>query len=235
MMLPVGNISIILNRVVFPLFSKVQDDIIELKKIYKKIMQIIFYILAPTTALMILLSKEIVILLFTEKWLPIIPIFQVLCFVGLLYPLHLYNLMILQVKGKSALFLKLEVFKKIIIIVSLIVSIKFGLMGILFGSVFASFISLPVNTYYAGDLINYKLNEQLKDLLPIFFSTTIMSIVIYLFHELIINHSGFLIIILSTIVGLISYIIMSFALKIESAKELLLLIKNYVNREKTNL
>ena len=232
MMLPVGNISIILNRVVFPLFSKVQDDIIELKKIYKKIMQIIFYILAPTTALMILLSREIVILLFTEKWVPIIPIFQVLCFVGLLYPLHLYNLMILQVKGKSALFLKLEVFKKIIIVVSLIVSIKFGLMGILFGSVFASFISLPVNTYYAGDLINYKLIEQLKDLIPIFFSTAIMSIIIFLFHQLIINYSGFLIIILSTIIGVISYLILSFVLKIDSAKELLLLLKSYANRDK---
>ena len=232
MMLPVGNFSIILNRVVFPLFSKVQDDAVTLKKIFKNIMQIFFYVLAPTTALMILLSKEIVLVLFTDKWLQIIPIFQILCFVGLLYPLHLYNLMILQVKGKSALFLKLELIKKIIIIVSLFISVKFGFIGVLIGSVMASIITLPINIYYAGELINYKIFQQLKDLSLIFILTIVMSVIVFFFKELISQYSSIVKILFCTILAVFSYITTSLVFKIESAIEILIIIKNILRVKK---
>lgn len=232
MMLPVGNFSIILNRVVFPLFSRVQDDIFALQRIFKKIMQIIFYVLAPTTALMILLSKEIVLVLFTDKWFQIIPIFRILCFVGLLYPLHLYNLMILQVKGKSDLFLKLELIKKIIIIISLFISVKFGFVGILIGSVIASIITLPINTYYAGELINYKMFQQLKDLSSIFFLTIFISVIIFFFKELISDYSNFIKILFSSILTAILYISISLIFKIQSAIEILSIIKKYLKINK---
>jgi teichuronic acid exporter len=232
MMLPVGNLSIVLNRVIFPLFSKVQDDVVVLQRLYKKIMQIIFYVLAPTTALMILLSNEIVLVLFTDKWVQIIPIFQILCFVGLLYPLHLYNLMIIQVKGRSALFLKLEIVKKIIIILSLFVSVKFGFLGILIGSIVASIITLPINTYYAGEFIKYKMLMQLKDLFPIFVATIIMSIIVFFFRDLISQYTNLLKILFCSVVGVLSYILISIVLKIESAVEIITLIKNYHKHNK---
>jgi O-antigen/teichoic acid export membrane protein len=232
MMLPVGNFSIILNRVVFPLFSKVQDDVFSLQRIFKKIMQIFFYVLAPTTALMILLSKEIVLVLFTDKWLQIIPIFRILCFVGLLYPLHLYNLMILQVKGKSALFLKLELIKKVIIIISLFISVKFGFLGILIGSVIASIITLPINTYYAGKLINYKMFQQLKDLFSIFVLTIIMSVIIFFFKELISDYSNSIKILFCSILAAFLYISISLVFKIQSAIEILLIVKKYLKSSK---
>lgn len=230
MMLPVGNISIVLNRVVFPLFSKVQDDIVALKRLYRKIMQIVFFVIAPTSALMILLSKEIVSLLFTDKWLPIVPIFQILCLSGLLYPLHLYNLMILQVKGKSALFLKLEILKKFIVILSILISVKFGFYGILIGSVFTSAIALFINTYFAGEFINYKMLDQLKDLLPIFISAILMSLIVVFFLEFVKSFSYLIKIMSSSLVGIISYVSISFLFKIESATEVLITIKNYGKR-----
>lgn len=235
MMLPVGNLSIVLNRVVFPLFSKVQNDVVVLKRLYKKIMQIIFYVLAPTTALMILLSNEIVLVLFTVAWIQIVPIFQILCFVGLIYPLHLYSLMIIQVKGRSALYLKLEIVKKIIIVLSLFVSVKFGFLGILIGSVLASIITLPINTYYAGEFINYRMFEQLKDLFPIFIATIIMSIVVFFFRDFTNQYCNPLKILFCSLVGVLSYISMSIVFRIESATELSNLIKNYLRANKKSV
>lgn len=230
MMLPVGNISIVLNRVVFPLFSKVQNDTVALKGIYKKILQIIFFIISPTIALMILLSKEIVLVFFTEKWLSIVPIFKILCLSGLFYPLHLYNLMILQVKGKSGLFLKLEILKKVIVILSLIISIKYGFYGILVGSVITSFIGLFINTHYAGKFLEYKMYNQLKDLLPIFFSAIIMSFIVFILKYLFDNYSPISTILLSCTLGIISYVIFSYIFKIQSLIEIILIIKNYGKR-----
>ena len=230
MMLPVGNISTVLNRVVFPLFSKVQDDIVALKGLYKKIMQIIFFIISPAIALMILLSREIVLVFFTEKWLSIVPIFKLLCLSGLFYPLHLYNLMILQVKGESGLFLKLEILKKAIVILSIIISINLGFYGILVGSVITSFIGLFINTHYAGKFLEYKIYNQLKDLFPIFFSTIIMSVTIIILKYFFDGDSPILNIIASCTLGIISYIIASFIFKIQSLIEIILIIKNYGKR-----
>ena len=229
-MLPVGNISIVLNRVVFPLFSKVQNDIVALKKLYKKIMQIVFFIISPAIALMILLSREIVFLLFSEKWLPIVPIFEILCISGLIYPLHLYNLIILQVKGKSGLFLKLEILKKVIIFSSILISIKYGFYGILIGSVITSFINLFINSHYAGEFIDYKMHNQLIDLLPIVFSAIIMYLIVYVFNDFTDKYSIALKIISSSAIGIITYLLVSYIFKIQILMEIILIIKNYGKR-----
>jgi O-antigen/teichoic acid export membrane protein len=104
MMLPVSNISTALNKVAFPLFSDIQNDIERLRHIYRKIMMMIIFIVCPIITMMSFLCKPLVIFLFTDKWLPIVPIFQIISITGILYPLHLYNLLILQVKGRSDLF-----------------------------------------------------------------------------------------------------------------------------------
>ena len=229
-MLPVGNISIVLNRVVFPLFSKVQNDIVALKKLYKKIMQIVFFIISPAIALMILLSREIVIILFSEKWLPIVPIFEILCISGLIYPLHLYNLIILQVKGKSGLFLKLEILKKVIIFSSILISIKYGFYGILIGSVITSFINLFINSHYAGEFIDYKMHNQLIDLLPILFSAIIMYFIVHVFNDFTDKYSIALKILSSSAIGIITYLLVSYIFKIQILMEIILIIKNYGKR-----
>src|SRR5690606_19554267 len=92
---------------------------------------------------------------------------QVLCIAGILFPIHSYNLNILKVKGRSDLFLKLEVIKKIMIITTILVSFQFGIMGLVWGQVFTSVASLFINTYYSGRFINYTSWDQLKDISPI--------------------------------------------------------------------
>jgi teichuronic acid exporter len=220
MMLPVGNVSAALNKVVFPLFAKVQDDIFALRAAYKKIMLIVLFIITPVIVLMSLLANELVVFLFTEKWLPIVPIFRIICLSGILYPLHLYNLMILQVKGRSDLFLKLEIIKKIILIFVILISVLFGFNGLLVGSVIASIIALFINTYYAGAIIDYTMKQQLLDILPIFVISSLMGFLVFIFNNSLSNYNNISRLILSSLMGIVLYVFLALIFKFQTIKDI---------------
>lgn len=224
MMLPVSNISGALNRVIFPVFSKVQDDIPRLKKSYKQVMQLVLFVVTPIMVVMGVLAKPIIILLFTEKWLPMVPIFQIICASGVLYPIHLYNLIVLQVKGRSDLFLKLEVIKKIIVAVVLVITLYYGFYALLWGQLICSIFALFINTHYAGKMLDYSGLSQLKDIAPIFIFSTVMGFVMYAVNEALINQSNFLQLLICGSVGGITYLGLAFIFKFESIND----IKNLI-------
>ena len=225
MMLPVGNVSAALNKVVFPLFAKVQDDISALRAAYKKIMLVVLFVITPIIVLMALLADQLVVFLFTEKWLPIVPIFQIICFSGILYPLPLYNLLILQVKGRSDLFLKLEVIKKVILVIILVISIFYGFTALLIGSVIASILALFINTYYAGGMIDYTMKQQLLDILPIFVISICMGLVVFYLNSNLIAYNNLSRLLISSSAGLIIYIFLAFIFKFQSISDIRNLIK----------
>ena len=165
--LPVSNISSALNKVTFPLFATIQDDEVRLKRVYKKLMKMVLFVVAPTLVFMAVMAEPIFRLLFTEKWLPAVPYFQILCATGILYPLHAYNLNVLTVKGRSDLFLKLAIIKKGITVVVIIFTLQFGIYGLLYGQVLLSFLAFFINAHYTDKFINYSGWQQLKDTLPI--------------------------------------------------------------------
>lgn len=165
--LPVSNISGALNKVTYPLFASIQNDDVRLKRVYKEIMLMVLFIIAPTLIIMGVLAEPLFRFLFTEKWLPAVPYFQVMCLGGILYPIHAYNLNILKVKGRSDLFLKLEIIKKILVVVVISISIRYGIMGLIWGQLITSIIALGINTHYSGKFIKYTTLEQLLDMIPI--------------------------------------------------------------------
>ncbi|KQS37789.1 lipopolysaccharide biosynthesis protein [Pedobacter sp. Leaf194] len=224
MMLPVGNISGALNRVVFPIFSKIQDDIPKLKAAYKKIMLMVLFIITPAIVFMAVLAQPLIIFLFSEKWLKMVPIFQIICLTGVLYPIHMYNLIILQVVGKSDLFLKLEVFKKIIVVIILPISLYFGFYGLLWGQLISSVLALFINTHYAGKILTYSMFAQLKDLLPVFLFALISGLIIYLIDRQLIEQSNIIRLATGSILGLSTYILISWAFKFESLAD----IRNFI-------
>ncbi len=145
--LPVTNISRALDKVTFPLFVSIQDDEIRLKRVYKKLMLMVVFVVTPVLIFLAVLAEPVFVFLFTEKWLPAVPYFQILCMTGILFPLHSYNLSILNVKGRSDLFLKLEVIKKVIIVITIIIAIPFGILALLYGQVIISlspFLSMHI-------------------------------------------------------------------------------------------
>lgn len=164
--LPISNITSALEKVTFPIFAKIQDDDKRLKEAYKKLMLQVIFLVAPIMVLLMLVAKPTFVFLLTDKWLPAVPYFQLLCVSGILYPFHSYNLNILKVKGRTDLFLKLEIIKKIIITVGIGISIFWGIYGLLFFQVANSFIALSINMRYSGKFIDYSGRQQLKDLVP---------------------------------------------------------------------
>ena len=188
-------------------------------------MQAVIFIIAPTLTFMAVLAEPLIRFLFTEKWLPAVPYFQILCATGILYPIHAYNLNILNVKGRSDLFLKLEVWKKIVIVIAIAVTIKLGIIALLYGQVIVSIISFIINSYYSGRFINYKTLEQIKDILPTILLTLLAGLGVYFISKEL-NLSDLLILIISSSSGFGIFILMAFLFKLESSKFILKILTN---------
>jgi len=224
--LPVANISVALNKVTFPLFASIQNDDIKLKLVYRKLMQQVLFWIAPVLVIAGVLAEPLFRFLLTEKWLPSVPIFQILCIVGIMYPLHSYNINILNVKGRSDLVLRLEIIKKIIITIGILFSIKYGLFGLLWMQVILNVLSFAINTFYSGKLINYPLKEQVQDLIPILAISLITGVITYfLVYEL----SSFfttdlIILVLGSVFGLSVYLFISYIIKINALLDFKLLV-----------
>ncbi len=227
-MLPVGSASSIITKVSFPLFSSIQNDNPRLKSVYKRIMQMVIFLVAPILILMAVLAEPLFRFLFTEKWLPAVPYFQILCINGILYPIHSYNLQILNVKGRSDLFLKLEIFKKILVVLVLLISFQYGIYGLLYGSVLSSVLCMFINTHYSGKFISYPATEQILDLLPIFILSAFIGVIIFAcdqFLSLYISNNDFVRLLFGGTIGVLLYSILSYLFKLESFFEIIKIIK----------
>jgi len=227
--IPVTNISNILSKVTFPLFAEIKDDDIRLKSVYKRIMKLVIFLVAPILLILAALAEPLFRFLFTEKWLPAVPYFQILCWNGILLPIHSYNLNILKVKGRSDLFLKLEIIKKIMIALVVIVSFQFGIYGLLYGSVFTSVVGFFINTHYTGKFLNYSALSQAKDLIPTIFMAFLVGASVY-FTDLFIKDKIIWDIIRLLIGGLLGgglYLFLAYIFKMNSLTEL----KNIVLRK----
>lgn len=176
---PVSNLSSVLNQVTYPLFASIQDNSVKLKSVYQRLMRQVIFWIAPILTIAGVLAEPLFRFVLTEKWLPAVPYFQILCITGIMYPLHSYNLNILKVKGRSDLFLKLEIIKKVSLLPVIVISINFGIYGLLWGQVIFNFFALLINSWYSGKMIDYSMGEQLADMLPIFLIACMAAIPAY--------------------------------------------------------
>lgn len=226
-MLPVGIVSGIVSKTTYPLFSEIQNDDVRLKNVYKRIMQMVVFLVAPTLIFTAVLAEPIFRFLYTEKWLPAVPYFQILCISGILHPIHAYNLQILNVKGRSDLFLKLEIIKKIIIVIVILVSFQFGIYGLLYGGVFTSLATFLINTHYTGKFINYTAWHQTKDLLPTILLAVTAGVLMYGIDVYLssLNVHDIIRIVLGGIAGLLTFIVLAWLVKLESMYELITILQ----------
>jgi teichuronic acid exporter len=224
--LPVTNVSSALNKVTFPLFASIQDDDLRLKRVYKQLMQMVVFIIAPVIIFLGVLAEPIFRFLFTEKWLPAVPYFQILCITGILYPIHAYNLNVLKVKGRSDLFLKLEVLKKIIIALTIVIALQFGITALLYGQIFTSIVAFFINSYYTGKFINYTSWQQSRDIAPIITLAAFSGIVIYFldFHLKLQTELDIIRILGGSIAGLLVYLPVAHLLGFNSLNDIKKLI-----------
>ncbi|MBF8964212.1 lipopolysaccharide biosynthesis protein [Pontibacter sp. FD36] len=203
--LPVQNISKALNKVTYPLFSSIQNDNVKLKGAYKRLMQQVLFWIAPAMIFLGIVAEPLFRFLLGEKWLPAVTYFQVLCAIGIMYPLNAYNLNILKVKGRSDLFLKLEIIKKIIITIGIACAIPFGIYGLLYFQLIFSIVGFFINTRYSGRMINYRINEQLKDIIPTIMLALLMGSVVWAIDNFILKHALSLDVVRVIVLGVIYF------------------------------
>ena len=163
-----SNLTSVIQRVSYPVLSSIQDEPERLREAYRKVIKSTMLISFACMLGLAAVAKPLIIILIGEKWLLAVGFLQIICFRGMLYPLHAINLNILQVIGRSDLFLKLEIIKKIIAVGPLVLGVLFSIEYMLWGSVCTSFIAYFLNSYYSANLINYPAKEQIKDILPTF-------------------------------------------------------------------
>lgn len=160
------NMTSVVQRVSYPVLCTIQDDKVRLKAAYKRVIKVSMLLTAVLMLGMAGCSKSMIQVLVGDQWLPAVPLLQILCFQMMLYPLHALNLNMLQVEGRSDLFLRLEIIKKVVDIGPILLGIFVGIYWMLIACVITSFICYYINAYYSGPAIDYSIKEQLKDILP---------------------------------------------------------------------
>ncbi|MBR1550966.1 MAG: lipopolysaccharide biosynthesis protein [Muribaculaceae bacterium] len=181
--LPSSNLTGVLQKVTFPVLSKMQDDTLRLAENYRRMLRLSAFVIFPLMVGMAALARPLVLTLITDKWVESIVYLQIICFGMMWYPIHAINLNLLQVKGRSDLFLRLEIIKKVIVTIAMVIAIPFGIVAMCVGSVCTSLISLVINTYYTGRLIDVGFIMQMKDLTPTLLLSLLMGALIYAFTQ----------------------------------------------------
>lgn len=179
-----SNLTGIVQRVSYPALSKLQDDKERLKNGYKKVIKVTMLV---TFTLMLGLAgcaKSMVLVLIGDKWIECVPMLQIICFNMMLYPLHALNLNMLQVQGRSDLFLRLEIIKKIVAVIPLLMGVFIGIYWMLFGSVATGMFAFYLNAYYSGPFLNYSIKEQVADIAPSFIMAFIMFVLLVLINQI---------------------------------------------------
>ncbi|MDI2586531.1 lipopolysaccharide biosynthesis protein [Psychrobacillus sp. NEAU-3TGS] len=205
-----------IQRVTYPVLSAIQEDEERLKLGFKRIIRISAFINFPLLIGLAATANPLFHILFGEKWIPSVIYFQLLCFAGMLYPLHALNLNILQVKGRSDLYLLIEIIKKSFFSLLILLSffLKLGIIGLICAAMLNSYVSLFINTYFSAKEIAYSFREQLKDLMFPFLISLLMGVSVYLLGD-VLPSNHFVQLVFQIIIGIIIYIGMSKILRIQ--------------------
>lgn len=192
-----GNtITDVVIGVTFPALVKIHEDRQKVKEVYSSIVQTVVFFLAPMMLLLILNAKEVIIIIFSIKWIPATPYLQILCIYALFLPLHLINSNILKVYGEGKKIVKLEVFRRIFLSISIIATIKISIQALLIGQVLAMLPMIIISMTVSGRLINYSVKNQLKDVCPYYAFSLIAYLVSLFVLNNIVTNSAILIIII---------------------------------------
>lgn len=167
-MMIMNSYSSTLNGVLFPAFSRLQEDKKALKELTVRIIKFVMFLGIPAMFLLAVIAQPLTLLLLTKKWLPSVIFFQIACISYSIWPLHVINLQVIQATGRSDLYLGVEIVKKIIFIVVLFSTYRLGILFLAWGAVFISFISFICNAFPCKKLICYSWLCQIRDILPFY-------------------------------------------------------------------
>ena len=178
-MMIVQNINTSIDSVLLPVMSNVQDQREQLKAMTRRAIVTSSFFMWPMMLGLAAVGENLITFLLTEKWLPCIPFLYIFCFTCGLQPIHTANLNAIKSIGRSDLFLKMEIFKKTVGLVIILISMNYGVLAIGIGTAVYSIFASVVNTFPNRKLLDYRYFEQIKDILPSFILAFVMAAVVY--------------------------------------------------------
>ena len=226
----VTNINTSIDSVLLPTMASAQDDSARVKNMTRRAIKTSTYIMAPLMIGLAFCANTIVELVLTEKWLPCVPFLQIFCITYMFYPVHTANLNAIKAMGKSDIFLKLEIIKKIVGMALLLSTMWFGVMAMAYSLLVSCVLNQIINSWPNKKLLNYGYLEQLKDILPGILLALFMGICVYFVSFLPI--SIYLILVIQVVLGATIYIGISAILKLDAFEYLWNTVKEIVEKKK---
>lgn len=215
--IPILSISQVVDSVTYPILVRDQNNRSELAANYRNIITLLIFISSPLIIMIALLSKDIVLVLLGSKWLFTAQLLSILSFSGIFQILETTSGSLLKVEGRTKLILKLELVKKLLILINILVFYRFGIIALMFGIVVNSIISFLINQYFTSiPIANY------GRLLTICFNAVLMGVVIVLLKLIIVN--SYLIIITAVALGLVFYFLLGHVQKLPEQLKLYTLL-----------
>jgi teichuronic acid exporter len=229
--LPSTNFAIVAQRVSFPVLTTLQDDVQKLKTAFQRLIKSQTFITFTIMMGMAAVAKPMVYVIIGPKWLPCVIYLQLLCIAYMFSPLHALNLNVFNVLGRSDLYLRLEVFKKMLSIPTIIIGIIFGIKIMIAGIIFNSILAYFINSHFVGKLIGYTTLQQVKDIMPNLILSIAIGVLIFLIGFF--THFSYGVkLIVEIIIGIILTVSISEWLHIESYKEIKTIILEKFFRRK---
>lgn len=219
----VNNINGSIQSVMLPTLSAEQENRKRVKELVRRSIVTSSFLIFPLMIGLAAVGEPLIKILLTDKWLPCVPFMQIFCLTYALWPIHTSNLQAINALGRSDIFLKLEIIKKILGVTILIISMNYGIYAIALGGLLSGIISSFINAYPNLKLLNYGYKEQIKDILPSLILSLIMGLAVYGF--LFLNISPYLILVIQVFTGAIVYIGLAKLFKLECYEYLISTIK----------
>lgn len=221
---PSSNVSGIIQRVTFPVLCTIQDDDERLRSVYRRFLRLAAFVVFPLMIGLAAVAHPFITLVLTEKWAFSAVLLQIICLNMMWYPIHAINLNLLQVKGRSDLFLRLEIWKKIIGVAILCVTVPLGLVAMCWGSLASSLIALVINTHYTGELINVGFFRQMCDLVPTLLYSFSMGIIVWTIVQFM--SDNLLCLLVGVPVGILYYLLTARMTRSADLRELISFVKS---------
>ena len=222
----VSNINSSIDSVLFPVMSDAQDNPEDVKQMTRRAIKTSVYIMAPLMMGLAFTADTVVRLVLTDKWMECVPFLRIFCVTFLFWPIHTANLNAIKAMGRSDMFLKLEVIKKIMGMLLLLSTMWFGVMAMAYSMLVSSVLSQIINSWPNRKLLRYSYISQLKDIMPSILIAVFMGICVLCVSLL--PLSAFFTLFIQVVLGAGIYIGMSAALKIDSFLYLWSLLRRFI-------
>lgn len=224
----VNNIDTSINSVLLPAMSQVQDDSARVKSMTRRAMKTSTYVIAPIMMGLAFTAEFVIHLLLTEKWMPCVPFLRIFCITYMFYPVHTANLNAIKAMGRSDLFLKLEIVKKVVGLIVLLSTMWFGVMAMAYSLLFTSITSQIINSWPNKKLLDYSYPEQIRDILPGILLAVLMGCCIYPIQWL--GLPDVVTLLIQVPLGIVIYIGVSAVLRLDSYKYVMKEIQPYLKK-----